>query len=50
MIAGVRLLGWDDVPVRTLRDLSEDEKREVELEENLRRKDLTPEERSKDSR
>lgn len=42
-----RRLGWSSVPVRNVGDLSESELREVELEENLRRKDLTQYEQSK---
>ena len=40
-------LGWPEVPVRRYDDLGEVERRMVELEENLRRKDLAPYERSK---
>lgn len=40
-------LGWDSVPVRQLGTLTETELREIELEENLRRKDLTDHERMK---
>jgi hypothetical protein len=40
-------LGWTNVPVRRLGDLTEAERREIELEENLRRKDLTPYEQAK---
>jgi hypothetical protein len=40
-------LKWEKIPVRTLANLSPDERREIELEENLRRKDLTELERSK---
>lgn len=53
LIAGERRLracqqlGWFDVPVRLYRDLSEAERREIELEENVRRKDFTPYELSK---
>ena len=36
-----------EIPARLYRDLTDDEKREIELEENVRRKDLTPYERSK---
>jgi ParB-like chromosome segregation protein Spo0J len=41
-------LGWCEVETRSLGDLSEAERREIELEENLRRKDLTEYERSRD--
>lgn len=40
-------LGWTVVDVRRLGDLTEAERREIELEENLRRKDLTPFEQAK---
>lgn len=40
-------LSWTEVPVRRLGDLTPLERREIEVEENLRRKDLTPAERSK---
>lgn len=42
-----RQLGWAEVDVRPLGELSEAERREIELEENLRRKDLTPYEQSR---
>ncbi len=35
------LLGWTDIPVLFLKDLTQLEKNEVELEENIQRKDLT---------
>lgn len=41
------ILKWSEMPARLYSELSEDERREIELEENLRRKDLTPYERSK---
>lgn len=41
-------LGWLEIPARAFTDLTADERREIELEENVRRKDLTPYERSKD--
>lgn len=53
LVAGERrlracqLLGWTDVPTRDLGDLTEAERQEIELEENLHRKDLTPYERAK---
>jgi ParB-like chromosome segregation protein Spo0J len=53
LIAGERrlrackLLKWQEVPVRRYRDLSDEERLKIELEENLRRKDLTPYEESK---
>lgn len=40
-------LGWSEVEVQSLGELSETELREIELEENLRRKDLTAYERSR---
>lgn len=46
-LKALRLLKRDVAPVRRLSDLSRDERKLVELEENLRRKDLTPFERSK---
>lgn len=42
-----RRLKWDEIPVTWLGDLSEAERREIELEENLRRKDLSPYEQAK---
>lgn len=47
-LAAVRLLGHEQVEVRRLGDLSDAQLRELELEENLRRKDLTAHERSKE--
>jgi ParB family chromosome partitioning protein len=41
-------LGWYEIPARIYSELSEDERLEIELEENLQRKDLTPLEQSKD--
>ena len=35
-------LGWDEVPVTDLGELTPRQKRRVELAENLTRKDLTP--------
>lgn len=46
-LEAAKLLGWTDIDVRYKTDLTEKEKREIELEENLRRKDLTAYERSK---
>jgi hypothetical protein len=40
-------LGWREIEARSLGDLTESERREIELEENLRRKDLTEYERSR---
>jgi hypothetical protein len=42
-----RLLGLSDIEARSIGELAEDERREIELEENLRRKDLTEYERSR---
>ncbi len=53
LIAGERRLRacesleWNEIEVKRLRDTTEAERREIELEENLRRKDLTPYELSK---
>jgi hypothetical protein len=41
------MLGWDEVEVRPLGELTASERREIELEENLCRKDLTEYERSR---
>ena len=46
-LEAVRSLGWESVPVRALGELTDAERDEIELEENLQRKDLTPGERSK---
>lgn len=46
-LAAVKQLGWLSVPVRRLNTLTDVELREIELEENLRRKDLTPIEASR---
>jgi len=43
-----RRLGWPHIDVRDMGELTEAERREIELEENLRRKDLTEYERSRD--
>jgi ParB-like chromosome segregation protein Spo0J len=54
LIAGERrlrackLLGWSEIPARLFQDLTDKERREIELEENMRRKDLTPYEQSKE--
>lgn len=53
LIAGERrlrahhLLGLSDIDARRWPDLTEEERREIELAENLNRKDLTPEERNR---
>lgn len=39
--AALKLLGWKEVPVMLFEELGERERLEVELEENLRRKELT---------
>jgi ParB-like chromosome segregation protein Spo0J len=41
------VLGWSEIPARLFSELSEAERGEIELEENIRRKDLTEAERSK---
>lgn len=46
-LAAVKSLGWKTIEARDFGALTEAELRELELEENLRRKDLTPEERSR---
>lgn len=46
-LRAVEQLGWFSIPVTRLGDLTETQLREVELEENLRRKDLTQEERDR---
>jgi hypothetical protein len=46
-LRAVQSLGWESVDVRDLGELSDAERAEIELEENLQRKDLTPHERSK---
>lgn len=40
-LSAIRNLGWTDVPVHFLDELDETSRREVELEENLARKNLT---------
>ncbi len=56
LVAGLRrveaykLLGRKTIEARRLSDLSDAERREIELEENVRRKDLTEYERSKVTR
>jgi ParB family chromosome partitioning protein len=40
-------LGWVEIPARMYAELTPEEMREIELEENLQRKDLTPFEASK---
>lgn len=46
-LAACKWLGWSCVPVRYFANLGDEEKQEIELEENIRRKDLTPLEHSK---
>lgn len=46
-LAACKALGWKFIEVRSLGTLTDAELREIELEENLRRKDLTPTERSR---
>lgn len=47
-LAACALLGWQEIEARSLGELTENELRAIELEENLRRKDLTEIEKSKD--
>ncbi|MHB1418487.1 MAG: ParB/RepB/Spo0J family partition protein [Bacillota bacterium] len=42
-----KLLGWEEIPATFLGELSDKQLREIELEENLRRKDLTEIEKSR---
>lgn len=46
-LAAMVKLGFEDVPVRRWQTLGEDDRRIIELEENLQRKDLTAYERSR---
>lgn len=46
-LRAVESLGWESVDVRDIGELSDAERAEIELEENLQRKDLTAGERSK---
>lgn len=46
-LRAVEQLGWRKVPVTRVGELSDAQLREIELEENLRRKDLTPIEASR---
>jgi ParB-like chromosome segregation protein Spo0J len=46
-MVAAKSLGWDEIEVRFATELSEKEKRMLELEENRRRKDLTQIELSK---
>jgi len=46
-LAACKKLGWDHVEVRYFVTLTDAEKREIELEENVRRKDLSSLERDK---
>jgi len=46
-LEAVKLLGWESIQVRPIGELSEKELRAIELEENIRRKDLTEYEKSK---
>lgn len=46
-LEAIRKLGWATVPVTLLQELTEKELRTVELEENIRRKDLTEIEKSR---
>lgn len=44
-LAAAKLLGWQEIDCRLFGALSDVERREIELEENIRRKDLLPGER-----
>lgn len=46
-LRAAQVLGWDTIEVRDLGELTDAERDEIELEENLQRKDLTAHERSK---
>lgn len=46
-LAAVRNLGQREIAIRRLGDLTDQQRREIELDENVRRKDLTAYERSK---
>lgn len=46
-LRAAELLGWESIPATRLGDLTPEQLREIELEENLRRKDLTPIEASR---
>lgn len=45
-LAACRNMGYREIPVTRVGDLSEHQRREIELDENIRRKDLTEYERS----
>ena len=47
-LEAVKLLGWENISYNNIGKLSDIKLREIELEENLRRKDLTEYEKSKD--
>lgn len=40
-LAACKLLGWQEIPATLIRELSETELRVIEIEENIKRKDLT---------
>jgi hypothetical protein len=46
-LEAAKQLGWQTIEVTTMGELTEEEQREIELEENLHRKDLTQLERDK---
>lgn len=46
-LTACQFLGWDDIDVRQIGDLTTEELRLLELEENIRRKDLTEYEKNK---
>lgn len=47
-LEAARILGWKQIEARDHGELTEEELREIELEENLRRKDLTPYEQARE--
>ncbi len=47
-LQAVKSLGWSEIDARSMGELTEAELRKIEAEENLRRKDLTPYEWSKE--
>lgn len=46
-LRAMKLLGFEEVPIRRWQALGADDRRLIELEENVRRKDLTPAEQSR---
>lgn len=47
-LEAARILGWNEIEARDYGELTDEELREIELEENLRRKDLTPYEQARE--